>query len=254
MGFSGGGSNVLLPHTHDGTVAQDGGALDFNNVTQSSSAAGEVFYSDGAHLQQLAIGLPAQQLRVNAGATAPEYFTPAAGASTWTLLYDTSLGIAGDIDTGVFASYDTLEVFANFAINGFPAGGFSSGMKFNSSATSSGQYSFNLNRTDGAGATVNQGTAAAHSLNIGGQIGGGTTTWQNLTAQINNQSGQEPLVNFQCLITNGAGNVIPYTLTGSGKWTQTGGITSIQLCNGDTGATGASQYFAPGSRLTVMGA
>jgi len=34
MGFSGGGSNVLLPHTHDGTVAQDGGPLDFNNITQ----------------------------------------------------------------------------------------------------------------------------------------------------------------------------------------------------------------------------
>jgi hypothetical protein len=54
MGFSGGGSNVLLPHTHDGTVSQDGGALDFNNVTQSQSSAGQVFYSDGAHLQQLA--------------------------------------------------------------------------------------------------------------------------------------------------------------------------------------------------------
>ena len=254
MGFSGGGSNVLLPHTHDGRVSQDGGPLNFSNITQSQSAAGEVFYSDGTALQQLVLGAASDELRVNAGATAPEWYTPAAGASTWTLLYDSALGVAGDIDTGAFAAYDTLEVFANFAINGFPAGGFSAGLKFNSSATSSGQYSFNLNRTDGAGASVTQGTATAHSLNIGGQIGGGTTTWQNLTAQINNQTGQEPLMNFQCLITNGAGNVIPYILSGSGKWTQTGGITSIQLCNGDTGATGASQYFAAGSRLTVMGA
>ena len=44
MGFSGGGSNVLLPHTHDGTVTQDGGPLNFNNITQSQSAAGEVFF------------------------------------------------------------------------------------------------------------------------------------------------------------------------------------------------------------------
>jgi len=35
VGFSGGGSNVLLPHKHDGTVAQDGGPLDFDNVTQA---------------------------------------------------------------------------------------------------------------------------------------------------------------------------------------------------------------------------
>ena len=44
MGFSGGGSNVLLPHQHDGTVSQDGGPLNFNNITQSQSAAGEVFF------------------------------------------------------------------------------------------------------------------------------------------------------------------------------------------------------------------
>ena len=43
MGFSGGGSNILKSHTHDGTVAQDGGALDFNNITQSQSSAGDVF-------------------------------------------------------------------------------------------------------------------------------------------------------------------------------------------------------------------
>ena len=42
MGFSGGGSNVLLPHTHDGRVAQDGGPLNFANITQSQSASGEI--------------------------------------------------------------------------------------------------------------------------------------------------------------------------------------------------------------------
>lgn len=83
MGFSGGGSNVLLPHTHDGTVAQDGGPLDFDNVTQADLTAGDVVFSDGAHLQRLAIGTPAQQIQVNAGATAPEYFTPAAGSAIY---------------------------------------------------------------------------------------------------------------------------------------------------------------------------
>ena len=83
MGFSGGGSNVLLPHTHDGTVAQDGGALNFNNVTQSQSSAGQVFYSDGVHLQQLAYpGVPAgETLTAAAASTAPSWAaaTPATG-------------------------------------------------------------------------------------------------------------------------------------------------------------------------------
>ena len=86
MGFSGGGSNVLLPHKHDGTVAQDGGPLDFDNVTQGDLTAGDVIFSDGVHLQRLAIGTPAQQLKVNAGATAPEYFTPAAAGSNYEFL------------------------------------------------------------------------------------------------------------------------------------------------------------------------
>ena len=85
MGFSGGGSNVLLPHTHDGTVAQDGGALNFNNITQSQSALGQMFYSDGVHLQQLSIGAPNDEIRVS-GANLPEWYTPAAATSLVTLL------------------------------------------------------------------------------------------------------------------------------------------------------------------------
>jgi len=84
MGFSGGGSNVLKPHKHDGTVVQDGGSLDFDNITQADLTAGDVIFSNGTHLQRLAIGTPAQQIKVNAGATAPEYFTPSAGGISTT--------------------------------------------------------------------------------------------------------------------------------------------------------------------------
>ena len=75
MGFSGGGSNVLLPHTHDGTVSQDGGPLNFNNITQSQSLAGMVFFSDGTHLQQLAYpGVPAgETLTAVAASTSPSW-------------------------------------------------------------------------------------------------------------------------------------------------------------------------------------
>ena len=83
MGFSGGGSNVLLPHTHDGTVSQDGGPLNFNNITQSQSAAGEVFYSDGVHLQQLAYPVvPAgETLTAAAASTAPSWVAAGGGAT-----------------------------------------------------------------------------------------------------------------------------------------------------------------------------
>ena len=47
MGFSGGGSNVLKPHTHNGLVSQDGGALDLDNVTQTQLTSGDIVYSDG---------------------------------------------------------------------------------------------------------------------------------------------------------------------------------------------------------------
>ena len=84
MGFSGGGSNILLPHTHDGTVSQDGGPLNFNNVTQSQSSAGEVFYSDGVHLQQLAypVAPAGETLTAAAATTAPSWAAPASGAAT----------------------------------------------------------------------------------------------------------------------------------------------------------------------------
>ena len=82
MGFSGGGSNVLKAHTHDGTVAQDGGSLNMDNITQGGLTAGDVVFSDGTHLQRLAIGAASDQIRVNAGATAPEWFTPAAPAGS----------------------------------------------------------------------------------------------------------------------------------------------------------------------------
>jgi len=77
MGFSGGGSNILKPHTHDSTILQDGGNLNFQNVTQSNMSAGSTTYSDGSHLQELGIGGAGQQLVTNAGATAPEWATTA---------------------------------------------------------------------------------------------------------------------------------------------------------------------------------
>ena len=85
-----------------------------NNVTQASLTAGDIVFSDGVHLQRLAIGTPAQQIQVNAGATAPEYFTPAAAASTWTTVineYDNTA--ANTFDTGFvdMGEFRVLKLF-----------------------------------------------------------------------------------------------------------------------------------------------
>lgn len=97
MGFSGGGSNVLKPHTHDGTVAQDGGSLNMDNVTQASLTAGDIVYSDGSHLQRLAIGADATVLAVSGA-------TPSWSASTSNPLIKVSKTFA-DISSNEMAIY-----------------------------------------------------------------------------------------------------------------------------------------------------
>jgi len=88
MGFNGGGGGQLLNHQHDGTLVADGGPLDFKNITQSSMSAGSITQSDGAHLQELSIGLASQLVRVNGAATALEYYTPATPSTVYYELLD----------------------------------------------------------------------------------------------------------------------------------------------------------------------
>jgi hypothetical protein len=78
MGFSGGGSNILKPHTHDSNILQDGGNLDFKNITQSDMSAKSMTYSDGSHLQELAgPASPAGEVLTFAtAATAPAWIAP----------------------------------------------------------------------------------------------------------------------------------------------------------------------------------
>jgi len=84
LGFSGGGSSQTKPHTHNSLVVNDGGSLNLDNVTQGSLTAGDITYSDGTHLQRLALANPGDALVVNGGGTAPEWAT--AGGATVTIV------------------------------------------------------------------------------------------------------------------------------------------------------------------------
>ena len=248
MGFSGGGSNVLKNHRHDATVVQDGGSLDADNVTSADLTAGDVIFSDGTHLQRLAIGTPAQQIQVNAGATAPEWYTAAASASTWVKLYDSGqLGAAGSIDSGVFAGYDFLTVFFSGNINTAWGG---AGIKFNNTATSSGLY-YQTNTQ-----TVTTDTTYAKSA--GGGIlwdyvgAGGSTDWQSAHIIISNNATNRKTATWTTVQTKGG--AVPYRNFGAGWYNNSlTQITRVEMCDGDSGATGATREFGIGSQMIVLG-
>jgi len=108
MGFSGGGSNVTKAHTHSSAIVQDGGALNFSNVTQAGMAAGDLTYSNGTALQILNLGAATDTLTVNAGATAPEWAAAAASTSLWTVLgtYEASSAEASHTFTFTAVDFD----------------------------------------------------------------------------------------------------------------------------------------------------
>jgi len=135
MGFSGGGTNVTKAHTHSGAIVQDGGALNFDNVTQASLAAGDITYSDGAALQVLGIGSATDTLTVNAGATAPEWVAPAASASPWTSLETQTDGDTfqvGEVGGSLFASSRFIHIIGQY--RGSPSSYFACTM-YNSTTT-----------------------------------------------------------------------------------------------------------------------
>ena len=68
MGFSGGGANVTLAHTHDGTVVQDGGSL-AANATQFGLTNGSLLVSDGTNIQEIGVGASGYVLGTATGTT-----------------------------------------------------------------------------------------------------------------------------------------------------------------------------------------
>jgi len=242
LGFSGGGSNILLPHTHDGTVAQDGGPLDFDNVTQADLTAGDVVFSDGTHLQRLAIGTPAQQIQVNAGATAPEYFTPAGASATWTELANVKLTANGNLVSGTFAVHDYLYVIIYGGLV-TPSG---QALKFNNDTASGTKYVWS---------DVRNGAWAQFTAYACWQYGfGSTSNLMSMNCWIQNGTAHDRTVNklgnWNRVEQTGptSASAVSQDL-GVGMWVDTNAITSIQVCN-DAGTT--SPMLA-GSQMIVLG-
>lgn len=68
-------NNATISGIVNAEIASDA-AINITKIAVTSGAAGDILYHNGTSLVRLAKGTAAQQLRMNAGATAPEWFTP----------------------------------------------------------------------------------------------------------------------------------------------------------------------------------
>ena len=238
MGFSGGGSNVTKPHTHDSNIVQDGGSL-AANVTQFGLTAGSILYSDGSNIQELGVGSSGDALKVNGAATAPEWVTPA-GASGWTELANVVLSpTGGNLVSGTFAAMDSLYV----QIYAAQDSSTNQAVKFNT------DYAANYNWR-GQANNAAQTTRSAVGNGIIYLYGTATSTNWNLAQMfISNHATTKKLVTIISTESNGTGNTVPNQEFTWGSWNETTDpITSIQWGD-DNGLTNA----VAGSYMKVYG-
>ena len=127
------------------------------DLTSTLTTQGDILYRDGSGLQRLAKGTASQELRMNSGATAPEWHTPAVATSDYVRLTTTT--ITSNTNNISFAnvftsSYDVYKL----VINGMrPSGNASIRLRYFTSGT-----------TEDSDATYNQGMSGnylRHSVN-----------------------------------------------------------------------------------------
>ena len=237
MGFSGGGSNVLLPHTHDGTVTQDGGPLDFNNITQSQSAAGEVFFSDGAHLQQLAYpGVPAgETLTAAAASTAPSWVAAAAPTSVWTeLANETVSGGSANLTASWLGTYQILQIF----VYSDSVGATPSGIRWN------GDNAANYNGVHSTGSWSGERSTDYTNASTTDFV------WSNIT--VYNLASQMKLINVSSTLSGGGAGSAPAFYQSWNMWTNS--VDSIQNCQLVERNPGTLKNFNNDSHLLILGA
>jgi len=239
MGFSGGGTNVLKPHKHSSAV-QDGSPLNMVNVTEGSLNAGDIVYSDGNALQRLAIGSPAQQIKVNAGATAPEYFTPAAASSTWEILADVTLGVAGPLNTGTFSAQDK---FIKILYYGAPVSSTTLGVTCNNTAGNV-EYASNTFRDFTTAGTANN----ERSMFFFSGINSNNPMFFEMSG-FNGGSTDDKLFSLTTTANLTTGNTYAASYQNYCKWYGGAYITRFDIVDANPGT---AINFQAGSRLLVL--
>ena len=245
MGFSGGGSNVLLPHTHDGTVAQDGGALDFSGVTQAQLNSGDTTYSDGVHLQQLAVGNPADVLTVSGG-NLPSWVAPAGpAASAWTILGTTgAIGAPAATLDVTWALADVKDFLQIYAWTGDGGGAIRRYLSFYDSAgvVDVGNNYASQNSTNFA--------APTNSVNQPG-IGGydNVSEFDSIQVCCADATQSKLVIRTAMINSNNSAGTAPTNRQVLGKWADT--TNEIRGCQ--LNQAGGAGLFAAGSGMIVLG-
>jgi hypothetical protein len=253
---SGGGSSLSTPVS----VANGGTGL-------TSYAIGDIIYASGATtLSKLAIGTANQQLRVNAGATALEYFTPsssgltigttpiASGADTRVLFQDGSV-------LGQNANYYFNKTTGELRAGTFISFGVTAATTINIKSNSNNAIS--IHTDPGYTPTVgNSGIGiGGRAINVGANaLGIGFETVASATGSL--ALGRGATTTYQSMVIGQASATNNNQFILAGAWTSSVGVNNVYVGNGVTNASPTSVSIQPtgglgsnvaGASLTIAG-
>jgi len=244
MGFGGGGGGALPNHEHT-LIPLDGGPLDFNNTTVGSMNQGDITFSDGAALQQLAYpAVPAgETLTAVAASTTPAWVAGAAAASTWTKLGSTTLAAPAqwmDVQWALADVKDFLRIYV------WAPAGAGTIRRYLSFFDSAGNVDILLNYNTTF--STNNGALGASGANngINGYDGNDEADFIDVCCPL---ATQEKLTHTIC-VNNVAGVANATTVRECyGKWADTTNeIRGVRIWN-----TSAAATYAAGASVLVLG-
>ena len=161
------------------------------------TTTGDMLYRDGSGLQRLGIGTAGQELKVNSGASAPEWYTPVAASSDMVLLHTTAVmsGSIIAVDNIFNSTYNTYKVFISGwkpSADAIPEFRFRSGGA-SGVAESDASYSYANWRVE---QQISGGTATGSDLTVNA-IGNTLTAWhQSMESANGNKIGNTEITIF----------------------------------------------------------
>jgi hypothetical protein len=200
------------------------------------TTAGDIdYYTSSTAKARIAIGTANQQLRVNAGATAPEWFTPSASGGM-TLISTTTLTGSDTTISSIPTTYKNLQLI----VQGFRPNTDAKNMRIRFNGDSNTRYSRNI--TFGAGANITFGTDHLNASNDADNTATNSITVVDFIDYANTTTWK---IGTILAITNNESTTTNYNFENSFfVYNQTPAITSITLiANGTTFNAGTALLY-----------
>jgi hypothetical protein len=220
------------------------------DISTTLTTQGDMLYRDGSGLQKLAKGTASQELRMNSGATAPEWFTPVAGGGDFEKIATGTVSNAAYIDldgTSVWGTAGTYSlhklVFRNWRQT--QSSDIYARQLTNNSLDTSSIYSWNIVGTNSS------------TSSLFGNNGDSDNSFKFTRDQIRGDNHSANYVNFELTLgnINPGANQNPLMVTGQiaapnhdGTNRSVGhSIFASTLCNSSDNANRTGIRFFPGS-------